>query len=271
MQSAADFWEERYTESEGMWSGKVNEVLADVAADLKPGTALDLACGEGADAVWLAQHGWQVTGVDLSGTAISRAQQAAARAGLTESTARFIEADLATWQPEHTFDLVTCSFLHAWSIELPRDEILRRATSFVAPGGSLLLTSHGAAPQADAGQEGEAGAGNAGQTGASRVGETGAGNAGQTGAGTAGETGASNARQTGAGTAGQPRDQQHEHSGHGDHDDREFPTPEQELATLEVAEDEWDVVICELRERTGRSSEGESITHMDAVVQVRRK
>jgi SAM-dependent methyltransferase len=255
MQSAADFWEERYTESEGMWSGKVNEVLADVAADLKPGTALDLACGEGADAVWLAQHGWQVTGVDLSGTAISRAQQAAARAGLTESTARFIEADLATWQPEHTFDLVTCSFLHAWSIELPRDEILRRATSFVAPGGSLLLTSHGAAPQANADHEGEAGAGNAGRTGAGR----------------AGETGASNAGQTGAGTAGQPRDQQHEHSGHGDHDDREFPTPEQELATLEVAEDEWDVVICELRERTGRSPEGESVTHTDAVVQVRRK
>lgn len=138
----ADWWEARYAGTEHAWSGRVNKVLADVAAELTPGRALDLGCGEGGDVVWLAQHGWTVTGVDLSPTAAERARVAAASAGIAADAARFEAADLATWTTPERYDLVTISFLHSWPLLIPREEILRRATEFVAPGGHLLITAH---------------------------------------------------------------------------------------------------------------------------------
>lgn len=145
-----EFWEARYAESERIWTGRVNQVVADVAEELardrEPGRALDLGCGEGGDAVWLAQHGWTVTGVDLSATAVERGQQAAAEAGITPNRLTLVAADLATWDTTERFDLVTCSFLHSWPVPIPRAEILTRATGFVAPGGHLLVTSHAAGP-----------------------------------------------------------------------------------------------------------------------------
>ncbi len=140
----ADFWEERYAGAGRVWSGKVNAVLADVADGLSPGRALDLGCGEGADVIWLAQRGWEATGIDISPTAVGRARAAAERASLAEDRARFITADLAELPPG-LFDLVTASFLHS-PVELARGEILRRAADRVAPGGHLLITSHAAAP-----------------------------------------------------------------------------------------------------------------------------
>lgn len=138
-------WEARYAGSSPIWSGKVNKVLADVASELAPGSALDLGCGEGGDSIWLARHGWTVTGVDVSPTAITRARKSARDNGLGGSC-EFIAADLAEWNPRNSFDLVTSSFLHSWEVEIPREEILRNAVEFVAPGGNLLIVSHAQAP-----------------------------------------------------------------------------------------------------------------------------
>lgn len=154
--TAREWWEARYAERDGIWSGRVNAVLADVVAGLPAGggRALDLGCGEGGDVVWLAEQGWTVTGVDLSRTAVERGERAAHAAGVAERT-RFVAADLATWAPgaEERFDLVTASFLQSWPVEIPRDTILHRATMAVAPGGHLLVTAHAAPPHGDLPEE----------------------------------------------------------------------------------------------------------------------
>lgn len=139
-------WEARYAEVDGFWSGRVNATLADVAAPLPPGTALDVGCGEGGDAVWLAQHGWTVTGVDVSATAIRRAADAARARGLGADRVTFVEVDAVDALPDGTFDLVTASFLHSWERDFPRLHVLRSAAARVAPGGHLLVVSHVAPP-----------------------------------------------------------------------------------------------------------------------------
>lgn len=149
----AAFWEQRYADAGAVWSGRVNATLADLVAGIEAerdgafGRALDLGCGEGGDVVWLASRGWHATGVDISPTAIERGRAAATSAGVPTERIRFIAADLATWAPDagSSFDLVTASFLQS-PVELPRSEILRRATSAVAPGGHLLVVSHAAPP-----------------------------------------------------------------------------------------------------------------------------
>ncbi|GAA3667609.1 class I SAM-dependent methyltransferase [Microbacterium marinilacus] len=143
--SPAEFWEARYADTERVWSGRVNRVVADVAGPLAPGRSLDLGCGEGGDVLWLAARGWEATGVDLSPTAVSRARAAADAAGLGES-ARFESADLAAWEDEDRYDLVTASFLQSWPVEIPREDILRRATGLVAPGGLILVVAHAGPP-----------------------------------------------------------------------------------------------------------------------------
>lgn len=140
----AEFWEQHYSDRPRVWSGRVNRVLADVAATLQPGTALDLGSGEGADVVWLAEHGWQATGVDISPTAVARAVAVAGERGGSART-RFVTADLTDWDEEATFDLVSASFLHSPDT-LPPVGILRAAAERVAPGGHLLITSHVAPP-----------------------------------------------------------------------------------------------------------------------------
>jgi SAM-dependent methyltransferase len=149
-QSPIDFWEERYRGAERVWSGRVNATLAALVGELEPGRALDLGCGEGGDAIWLAQNGWHATGVDLSPTAIERARAAANERGVTGRTT-FVAADLSTYTDTarltdgDRYDLVTASFLQS-PVELPREAILRAATRFVAPGGRLLIVGHAAAP-----------------------------------------------------------------------------------------------------------------------------
>lgn len=141
----AEFWESRYADSERVWSGRPNATLVDVAAQLPPARALDLGCGEGADAIWLAQQGWHVTGVDISPSAIDRAASAAHAVGVPRERIRFLVADLADWQPTERYGLVTASFLQS-PVELPRAHVLRRAAEAIEPGGRLLVIAHAAPP-----------------------------------------------------------------------------------------------------------------------------
>lgn len=141
---ATRFWEQRYGERDRIWSGRVNQVLADVAADLTPGHALDLGAGEGGDALWLAARGWQVTAVDVSATALSRARSAAADAGVAEQI-NFRQCDLATDFPAGSYDLVSAQYLHS-PVEFPRAVVLRRAADAVGAGGRLLIVDHAAPP-----------------------------------------------------------------------------------------------------------------------------
>ena len=134
------FWEEFYREHERRWSGRPNPVLVDVVRCLSPGTALDLGCGEGGDAIWLARQGWHVTAVDVSTTALDRAEAAAAKANVG-GRIDFQQHDLAHVFPEGSFDLVSAQYLHS-PIEFPRVHVLREAASAVTPGGLLLIVDH---------------------------------------------------------------------------------------------------------------------------------
>ena len=138
---AVRFWEEHYRKQERVWSGGANPVLVDVAESLPPGTALDLGCGEGGDAVWLARNGWRVTAVDVSPTALDRASEEAKTAGVADRI-NFQRHDLARTFPSGLFDLVSAQYLHS-PVELPRDRVLRTAAGAVAPGGLLLVVGHG--------------------------------------------------------------------------------------------------------------------------------
>jgi len=131
-------WDERYAASERIWSGRPNEALVDEVADLAPGRALDVGCGEGADAVWLAQRGWQVTGLDVSGVALERGRAWAAEndVDVTWVKSGLLGADLTPG----AFDLVVVMYP-----PLPRtaDSSVERALAgLVAPGGRLLVVHH---------------------------------------------------------------------------------------------------------------------------------
>lgn len=141
----AAYWEERYAGAEAVWSGRVNAQLAVLAADLRPGQALDLGCGEGADAIWLAERGWRTTGVDISATALQRAARAAAERGLDPDRVRWVRADLATWIPDGRYDLICASFMQS-PLDFPRTEVLHRAAEAVTSSGHLLVVAHAAPP-----------------------------------------------------------------------------------------------------------------------------
>ncbi len=136
--SYAEEWDARYAESTRIWSGNPNTALVAEVAGLTPGRALDLGCGEGADAVWLAGQGWQVTAVDVSGVALARAAEHAAEAGVKVDWQRH---NLEETFPAGAWDLVSVQFLHSWK-EFDRETILRRAAAAVAPGGVLLIEGH---------------------------------------------------------------------------------------------------------------------------------
>ncbi|MCA1598028.1 MAG: methyltransferase domain-containing protein [Chloroflexi bacterium] len=141
---AQRFWEEHYRAHERVWSGGANSVLVDVAESLPPGAALDLGCGEGGDAIWLAERGWRVTAVDVSATALSRAAAHAAAAGV-EARIDFQQHDLAQTFPAGAFDLVSAQYLQS-PVEFPRDRVLQAAAGAVAPGGLLLVVAHASVP-----------------------------------------------------------------------------------------------------------------------------
>ena len=137
-------WEEHYGERDRVWSGRVNVQFADVVADLTPGRALDLGCGEGADAVWLAERGWDVVAVDISETALGRAREAASARGVGDRI-EFVRLDLSDGSPDGMFDLVSSQFLHS-TVRLDRTTILAKAAQAIRPGGLLVIVDHGSAP-----------------------------------------------------------------------------------------------------------------------------
>ncbi|RFU85970.1 class I SAM-dependent methyltransferase [Streptomyces triticagri] len=202
----ARLWDERYAESRRVWSGEPNAVLAREAAKLTPGHALDLGCGEGGDAVWLAGRGWRVTATDVSRVALERAAAHAAEAGAADRI-DWLRSNLSESFPEGSYDLVSAQFLYSPG-ELPREQVLRRATGAVAPGGHLLIESHAGFPDWETGH-------------------------------------------------GRP--------------DIDFPTPAETLASLQLAEDDWQVLICAEHDRTQTRPDGTPGTRTDHTVLVRRR
>ncbi len=134
------FWNDIYSKGSRTSSGMPGLALAQFAGPLNPGTALELGCAKGDDAVWLARQGWQVTAVDISSVALEIAAKNAEAAGVSDRL-RFEEHDLARSFPEGSFDLVTASFLHSPQ-DWPRAEVLARAAGAVTAGGHLLIVEH---------------------------------------------------------------------------------------------------------------------------------
>ena len=142
-QSAREFWETQYQRGPRPWTGRPNAILAQWTQARTPGQALDLGCGEGNSAIWLARHGWQVTGVDVSVTALARAAQHAERERVTQRM-HFEPHDLGQSFPGGEFDLVYALYLQS-PVAFPRDTVLQRAAEAVAPGGLLLVVDHASA------------------------------------------------------------------------------------------------------------------------------
>ncbi|GGY80444.1 class I SAM-dependent methyltransferase [Streptomyces nitrosporeus] len=201
----AEMWDDRYRESDRIWSGSPNTVLVREVEGLEPGRALDLGCGEGADAVWLARRGWRVTATDISRVALERAAGHGVDAGV---------ADRVDWQwhdlgesfPGGEYDLVSAQFLHSMG-DLPREEILRRAAGAVAPGGVLLVVGHTGFP---------------------------------------------------------PWERNPDPSVH-------FPTTDEVLASLELPEGEWEVLLSGEHERVQNDPDGNPATRTDNALKVRRR
>lgn len=131
-------WDSRYAEREYVWTAQPSRFLVQEAQGLTPGRALDLACGEGRNAVWLGEQGWQVTGVDFSLVGLEKARRLASERGVE---ANWIAADLLEFRPEpRAFDLVLMFYLQVPASE--RAPILRRAAEAVAAGGIFLVVAH---------------------------------------------------------------------------------------------------------------------------------
>lgn len=134
----ADAWNERYSGTDLLWTAEANRFVVTELDGVAPGRGLDLACGEGRNAVWLAGQGWTMTGVDFSAVALDKARRLADHHGVE---VEWVEADVTDFRRElHSEDLVLIAYLH-----LPEDDrraVWRHAAEAVAPGGTFLLVGH---------------------------------------------------------------------------------------------------------------------------------
>jgi uncharacterized OsmC-like protein/SAM-dependent methyltransferase len=131
-------WDERYRGAPRLWTERPNQLLVEEISGLKPGRALDLGAGEGRNAVWLAEQGWQVTAIDFSGVALERGAEVAKRAGVD---VEFLQADVTTYTPgAAAFDLVVILYLHL--SPAARRGVLEQAATALRPGGRLLIVGH---------------------------------------------------------------------------------------------------------------------------------
>jgi Fe2+ or Zn2+ uptake regulation protein/SAM-dependent methyltransferase len=132
-------WDERYAGRAYLWDVQPNVFVERHVRDLEPGTAIDLAAGEGRNAVWLARRGWKVTAVDFSPVGLEKAQRLAADQGVAERV-DVIEADVLSWQPREPVDLVLIAYLQVAAAQ--RRVVLEHAAAWVRPGGRVLVVAH---------------------------------------------------------------------------------------------------------------------------------
>jgi len=137
---AQRFWDEHYRTPRTRGE-RVNPLLVETAEPLRPGAALDVGCGPGDDTIWLAQHGWQVTAVDISTTAVERVRERARELGVGSRVATE-QHDLARSFPDGEFDLVAAQYFHT-PFTMPRSQVLRTAARALRTGGLLLIVDHG--------------------------------------------------------------------------------------------------------------------------------
>ena len=135
-------WDRRYraaaqSPEAQLWDRNPAPQLGEIVAALPPGRALDLATGDGRNAIWLASHGWGVTAVDSSGEALSLA---AARAEAEGIAIDWVQGDVRTWSPAILVDLITITYLHIPADEL--EAVVERAASWLVPGGHLIVIGH---------------------------------------------------------------------------------------------------------------------------------
>jgi 2-polyprenyl-3-methyl-5-hydroxy-6-metoxy-1,4-benzoquinol methylase len=135
-----EYWDQIWhgDRAASMAAGQPNPYLLREVRDLAPGTALDAGCGAGAEAIWLATRGWQVTAADIATAALARAAERAAAGGVA-GRVEWVEADLSTWQPPARYDLVTTHYAHP---AMPQLDFYHRIASWVAPAGTLLIVGH---------------------------------------------------------------------------------------------------------------------------------
>jgi SAM-dependent methyltransferase len=133
-------WDGRYGTAELLWGADPNRFVAAELEDVTPGRALDVACGEGRNAIWLAGRGWEAVGVDFSRVGLERAAELAERAGVA-SRVRWVEADVVEGTlPAGPFDAVVVAYLH---LPAPaRRKVIVAAAGELAPGGRLVVVGH---------------------------------------------------------------------------------------------------------------------------------
>lgn len=139
-------WEARYASRERLWSGAVTPLLLEIAGGAKPGRALDIGCGEGADLLWLAERGWEVVGVDVSATAIERYLEGARLIG-AQDRASGIVGSAQSFTAPGAFDLISFFYLHPGE-ETPGGlaALITAQARRLRPGGRILVAAHAVIP-----------------------------------------------------------------------------------------------------------------------------
>ncbi|UQX11951.1 class I SAM-dependent methyltransferase [Candidatus Mycobacterium methanotrophicum] len=143
----AQAWDARYGGAEPLWGVEPNRFVAAEMSAATPGRALDVACGEGRNAIWLASRGWQAVGVDFSKQGLERAAQLARRAGVADRVDFQVVDVVHETLPAGSFDAVIVAYLQL--PQTPRRAALRNAAAAVAPGGTLLVVGHDSTNLAD--------------------------------------------------------------------------------------------------------------------------
>jgi SAM-dependent methyltransferase len=139
--ASADFWEDLYTSGSMPVHPQPNAQLIGAVSDLPAGEALDLGSGNGGDAIWLARHGWHVTAVDISTTAVERLNERASKLSLDDKITA-TQHDVDAGFPPGRFDLINVHYLHT-PFSLDRVRLLRAAAHALLPSGHLLVVDHG--------------------------------------------------------------------------------------------------------------------------------
>ena len=136
--SKRQLWNDRYASKELIWSAGPNELFASEVSSLQPGKALDVACGEGRNAIWLAEEGWDVTAIDFSDVGVNKGNQIAEKRGVSLT---WIAEDVSTWNlTDEEYDLVAVLYLHTGEAE--RKLWLPNVLDAVKPSGTFIYIGH---------------------------------------------------------------------------------------------------------------------------------